>query len=189
MHRGAPSIQTDTAPSKRSRWFSPGATLRSQLQRIPRPARSGNAAMLLTLPIESRHATPAPLIALRHLQNTHEPQRVRRLDVNSTGARGGRPDEESGDLLPPAHLERVQGSLQWHQYCSCQVRAQRGCAPSCYLKNLFHPHGNACGKEQCCRADLARHMQLCLPERHSGLLYVARITFRRVVECGSANCA
>ena len=60
------------------------------------------------------------------------------VDVNSAGARGGRPDEESGDLLPPAHLERVQGSVQWDQYCSCQVRAQRGCTPSCYLKNLFH---------------------------------------------------
>ena len=61
------------------------------------------------------------------------------VDVSSAGARGGRPDEESGDLLPPAHLERVQGSVQWDQYCSCQVRAQRGCTPSCYLKNLFHP--------------------------------------------------
>ena len=61
------------------------------------------------------------------------------VDVNSAGARGGRPDEESGDLLPPAHLERVQGSVQWDQYCSCQVRAQRGCTPSYYLKNLFHP--------------------------------------------------
>ena len=44
-------------------------------------------------------------------------------------------------------------------------------------------HGKSCGKEQCCRADLARHMQLCLPERHSGLLYVVRIAFRRVAEC------
>ena len=61
------------------------------------------------------------------------------VDVNSAGARGGRPDEESGDLLPHAHLERVQGSVQWDQFCICQVRAQRGCNPSCYLKNLFHP--------------------------------------------------
>jgi len=50
-------------------------------------------------------------------------------------------------------------------------------------------HGKSCGKEQCCRADWARHMQLSLPVRYSGLLYVVRIAFRRVVECGSANCA
>ena len=37
-------------------------------------------------------------------------------------------------------------------------------------------HGKSCGKEQCCRADWARHMQLCLPVRYSGLLYVVRIT-------------
>ena len=91
-------------------------------------------------------------------------------------------------FLPPAHLERVQGSVQWDQFCICQVRAQRGCTHR-DISRTFFIHGNACGKEQCCRADLARHMQLCLPERHSGLLYVARITFRRVVECGSANCA
>ena len=61
------------------------------------------------------------------------------VDVNSTGARGCRPDEESGELLPPAHLERVQGSVQWGQYCICQVRVQRGCVPLCYLKNHIHP--------------------------------------------------
>ena len=66
---------------------------------------------------------------------------------------------------------------------------RRGDAPHRAISRTFFINGNACGKEQCCRADLARHMQLCLPERHSGLLYVVRITFRRVVECGSANCA
>ena len=44
-----------------------------------------------------------------------------------------------------------------------------------------------CCKQQCCRADWARHALLCLPVRYSRLLYVMHIAFRRVVECGSVN--
>ena len=110
------------------------------------------------------------------------------MNVNSTGARGGRPDEESSELLPPAHLERVQGSVYSDQFRICQVRVQRGCVPSCYLKNHIHL-GKLCGKEQCCRADWTRHVQLCLPVRYGRLLYVVRKTFCRVVECECVNCA
>ena len=125
-----------TAPSKRSRWFSPGATLRSQLQRIPRPARSGNAAMLLTLPIESRHAAPAPLIALTEAHAKYSQTATRaQVHVNSTGARGGRRDEESGDQLAPVHLQRLQITFQWDSCCcSCQARAQRRRTSSCMVK-------------------------------------------------------
>ena len=69
---------------------------------------------------------------------------------------------------------------------------RRGEGPHRATSRTFFIHGNArvaCGKEQCCRADWAIHMQLCLPVRYSGLLYVVRIAFRRVVECSSANCA
>ena len=64
-----------------------------------------------------------------------------------------------------------------------------GDAPHRAISRTTFIHGKSCGKEQLCRADLARHMQLCLPERHSGLLYVVRIAFRRVVECERVNCA
>ena len=111
------------------------------------------------------------------------------VDVNSTGARGGRPDEESGDLLPPAHLERVQGSVQWDQNRICQVRAQRGCAPSCYLKNHIHPRQVVWQRAVLPRRLDSSHATMLACARYSGLLYVVRIAFRRVVECERVNCA
>ena len=66
---------------------------------------------------------------------------------------------------------------------------RRGDAPHRAISRTFFIHGNACGKEQCCRADWARHMQPSLPMRYSGLLYVVRIAFCRVVECERVNCA
>ena len=68
--------------------------------------------------------------------------------------------------------------------CGC-----RGDAFHCAISRTIFIHGKSCGKEQCCRADWARHMQLSLPVRYSGLLYVVRIAFRRVVECERVNCA
>ena len=50
-------------------------------------------------------------------------------------------------------------------------------------------HGKSCGNQQCCLADWPRLMQLCLPVRYIGLLYVVRVAFRRVVECERVNCA
>ena len=50
-------------------------------------------------------------------------------------------------------------------------------------------HGKSCGNQQCCLADWPRLMQLCLPVRYIGLLYVVRVAFCRVVECERVNCA
>ena len=66
---------------------------------------------------------------------------------------------------------------------------RRGDAPHRAISRTIFIHGKSCGKEQCCRADWARHMQLSLPVRYSGLLYVVRIAFCRVVECERVNCA
>ena len=66
---------------------------------------------------------------------------------------------------------------------------RRGDAPHRAISRTIFIIGKSCGKEQCCHADWARHMQLSLPVRYSGLLYVVCIAFCRVVECERVNCA
>ena len=87
---------------------------------------------------DNRHATPSPLIALRHLRNTHGAQRVHACRLMRTQRalepRGGRRDEESGDQLAPVHLQRLQIIFQWDCCCSCQARAQRRRTSSCMVK-------------------------------------------------------
>ena len=133
LQRGIPSIQTDTAPSKRSRWFSPGATLRSQLQRNPSCAKRERChAPHASHREQARRTRPShsPEAPAKYSRTATRAQ----VHVNSTGARGGRRDEESGDQLAPVHLQRLQIIFQWDCCCSCQARAQRRRTSSCMVK-------------------------------------------------------
>ena len=66
------------------------------------------------------------------------------VNVNSTGAPGGRLDQESRDHIPPGHLERVQFSLQWGCNEVCQARAHRGRAPARILKTNLYERQAVC---------------------------------------------
>ena len=70
-------------------------------------------------------------------------------------------------------------------------RSCKGGAAYDALSRLACINGQACGSQQCCRADWARHLLLWLPVRAYVLMFVVRIASGRVhvVECGSANCA
>ena len=96
--------------AKRERCHAPHASHREQARRT-RPSHSPEAPAKY-----SRTATRA------------------QVHVNSTGARGGRHDEKSGDQLAPVHLQRLQIIFQWDCCCSCQARAQRRRTSSCMVK-------------------------------------------------------
>ena len=66
------------------------------------------------------------------------------VNVNSTGAPGGRLDQEGRDHIPPGHLERVQFSLQWGCNEVCQARAHRGRAPARILKTNLYKRQAVC---------------------------------------------
>ena len=105
-----PTSKNSQRCAKRERCHAPHASHREQARRT-RPSHSLEAPAKY-----SRTATRA------------------QVDVNSTGARGGRPDEESGDQLAPVHLQRLQIIYQWDCCCSCQARAQRRRTSSCMVK-------------------------------------------------------
>ena len=68
-------------------------------------------------------------------------------------------------------------------------RSCRGGAAYDALSRWACINGQACGSQQCCRADWARLLLLRLPVRACVLMYVVRIASGRVVECGRAKCA
>ena len=160
-----PTSKNSEGCAKRERRHAPHASHRAQARRT-RPSSS--------LPAPKQCSGNAPRA---------------QVNVNSTGARGGRLDEESCDALAPAHLEWVQFSLQGACNRIYQARAQERRALSCFVKMYFHQRQAVLLAAQCCRADRLLDTQLCLPVRVYGLLYVVRVVSGRVIECCSANCA
>ena len=160
-----PTSKNSEGCAKRERRHAPHASHRAQARRT-RPSSS--------IPAPKQCSENAP-----HAQ----------VNVNSTGARGGRLDEESCDALAPAHLEWVQFSLQGACNRIYQARAQERRALSRFVKMYFHQRQAVLLAAQCCRADRLLDTQLCLPVRVYGLLYVVRVVSGRVIECCSANCA
>ena len=94
-----PTSKNSEACAKRERRHAPHASHRAQARRT-RPSSS--------LPGPKQCSGNAPRAQVK---------------VNSTGAPGGRLDEESRDHIPLGHLERVQFSLQWVCNEVCQARA------------------------------------------------------------------
>ena len=115
-----PTSKNSQRCAKRERCHAPHASHREQARRT-RPSHSPEAPAKY-----SRTATRA------------------QVHVNSTGARGGRRDEESGELLPPVHLQRLQVIFQWDYCCSCQARAQRRRTSSCLVKINLPSRQAAC---------------------------------------------
>ena len=97
-----PTSKNSQGCAKRERRHAPHASHRAQARRT-RPSSS--------LPAPKQCSGNAPRA---------------QVNVNSTGAPGGRLDQESRDHIPPGHLERVQFSLQWGCNEVCQARAHRG---------------------------------------------------------------
>ena len=163
-----------TAPSKRSRWFSPGATLCSQLQRIPRAARSGNAATLFTLPTERRHAAPARLTASQRHSNAQGTHRAHRLMRTQRALK-------VGASIKRAVITFLLGIWRGHRAVLIGVvvahvkRGRRGDALHRALSRPIFMYGKPCGVQRCCSAIWARNVQLCLPVRVYGLLCLVRI--------------
>ena len=81
---------------------------------------------------QARHTRPSSSLPAPKQCSGNAPRA--QVKVNSTGAPGGRLDQESRDHIPPGHLERVQFSLQWGCNEVCQARAHRGRAPARILK-------------------------------------------------------
>ena len=109
-----PTSKNSEGCAKRERRHAPHASHRAQARRT-RPSSS--------LPAPKQCSGNAPRA---------------QVNVNSTGARGGRLDEESCDALAPAHLEWVQFSLQGACNRRYQARAQERRALSCFVKMYFH---------------------------------------------------
>ena len=109
-----PTSKNSKGCAKRERRHAPHASHRAQARRT-RPSSS--------IPAPKQCSENAP-----HAQ----------VNVNSTGARGGRLDEESCDALAPAHLEWVQFSLQGACNRRYQARAQERRALSSFVKMYFH---------------------------------------------------
>ena len=109
-----PTSKNSEGCAKRERRHAPHASHRAQARRT-RPSSS--------LPAPKQCSGNAPRA---------------QVNVNSTGARGGRLDEESCDALAPAHLEWVQFSLQGACNRIYQARAQERRALSCFVKMYFH---------------------------------------------------
>ena len=115
-----PTSKNSQRCAKRERCHAPHASHREQARRT-RPSHGPEAPAKY-----SRTATRA------------------QVDVNSTGARGGRLDQESRDHIAPGHLERVQFSLQWGCNEVCQARAHRGRAPARILKTNLYKRQAVC---------------------------------------------